>query len=115
MVVNIVNLSLDVDASEFYKMYSEYISLKDRNCKTCTVCGSRQSVEILKDAALFIEALEMSEDEADIFNEMLYDGDGFEDEMGRLAQKCFYVDRIDGRLYHFLNFDEEKYQKVSDV
>ena len=109
MAVNIVNLSLDVDAAEFYKMYSEYISLKDRNCKTCTVCGSRRSVEILKDAALFIETLEMSEDEADIFNEMLYDGDGFEDEMGRLAQKCFHVDRIDGRLYHFFNFDEEKY------
>ena len=60
IVVNIVNLSLDVDASEFYKMYSEYISLKDRNCKTCTVCGSRRSVELLKDAALFIETLEMS-------------------------------------------------------
>ena len=62
MAVNMVNLSLDVDAAEFYKMYSEYTSLKDRNCKTCTVCGSRQSVEKLKDAVHFMETLEMSEE-----------------------------------------------------
>ena len=45
---------------------------------------------------------------------MLFNEDGFEDEMGKLAQKCFHIDHIDGRLYHFLDFDEEEYQKVSE-
>jgi len=80
-----VNLSLDVDAEEFYKMYSEYTSLKDRSCKTCTVCGSRCSVETLTDAALFVETLEVSEEEAEVFNNMLFHEDGFEDKMGKLA------------------------------
>ena len=34
--------------------------------------------------------------------------------MGKLAQKCYHIDHIDGRLYHFLDFDEEEYQKVSE-
>ena len=32
--------------------------------------------------------------------------------MGKLAQKCFHIAHIDGRLYQFLDFEEDEYQKV---
>ena len=95
-------------------MYLEYTSLKDRSCKTCTVCGSRRPVDSLNDAARFIETLEVSDDKAEAFNGMLYNADGIEDETGRHAQKCYHIEHFNGRLYHFLNFDEEEYAKVSE-
>ena len=95
-------------------MYLEYTSLKDRSCKTCTVCCSRRPVDSLNDAASFIETLEVSDDKAEAFNGMLYNADGVEDETGRHAQKCYHIEHFNGRLYHFLNFDEEEYAKVSE-
>ena len=58
--------------------------------------------------------MEVSEDQADVFNGMLYNADGVEDEDGRLAQKSFHIEHVKDRLYHFLDFDEEEYQKVSE-
>ena len=109
-----VDLSLSVDADEFYKMYYEYMGLKDCTCKTCTVCGSRNPVENLKDAVDFFEVLDVSDEQADVFKGLLYNADGVEDEAGRLAQKCFHIEEVCGKLFHFLNFDEEEYQKVSE-
>ena len=56
----------------------------------------------------------MSKDQADVFNGMLYNADGVEDEDGRLAQKSFHIEHVKDRLYHFLDFDEEEYQEVSE-
>ena len=109
-----VDLSLSVDAEEFYRMYYEYRSLNDCSCKTCTVCGSRNPVEKLNDAARFFEVLEVSEEQVGIFNGLLSNADGVEAEVGRLAQKCFHIENVGGKLFHFLNFDEEEYEKVSD-
>ena len=102
------------DAEEFYRMYYEYMSLKDCSCKTCTVCGSWNSVENLKDAACFFEVLEVSDEQADDFNGLLYNDDGVEDEVGKFAQKCFHIEKVGDKLYHFLDFDEEEYQKVKE-
>ena len=52
--IKMVDLSLDIDAEEFYRMYVEYTSLKDCRCKTCTVCGSRRPVDKLNDAIDFL-------------------------------------------------------------
>ena len=112
--IEIIDLSLDVDAEEFYKMYLEYTSLKDCSCKTCTVCGSRRPVDSLNDAVSFFETLEVSDNQAESFNRMLYNADGVEDETGRFAQKSFHIERINERLFHFLNFDEEEYAKVRE-
>ena len=76
--IKMVDISLDIDAEEFYRMYREYTSLKDRSCKTCTVCGSRRPFDKLHDAADFFETLEVSEDEAAVFNGMLYNAAGVE-------------------------------------
>ena len=95
-------------------MYYEYRSLKDRSSKTCTVCGCRNPVENLHDAVDFFEVLEVSNEQADVYNGMLYNADGVEDEVGRLAQKCFHIEKVNGKLFHFLDFDEEEYQKVSE-
>ena len=56
----------------------------------------------------------MSEEQVGIFNGLLSNADGVEDEVGRLAQKCFHIENVGGKLFHFLNFDEEEYEKVSD-
>ena len=108
-----MDFSLSVDADEFYKMYYEYMSLKDCSCKTCTVCGSRNPVEKLNDAVDFLEVLDVSDEQAEIFKGLLYNTDGVEDETGRLAQKCFHIEQVCGKLFHFLNFDEEEYQKLA--
>ena len=112
--IKMVDLSLDIDAEEFYRMYREYTSLKDRSCKTCTVCGCRRPVDKLDDAVDFFETVEVSDDQAVIFNGMLYNAAGVEDEDGRLAQRCFHIEQVNERLYHFLDFDEEEYQKVRE-
>ena len=78
-----VDLSLSVDAEDFYQMYSEYKALNDCSCKTCTVCGSRNPAEKLNDAERFLEVLEVSKEEVDAFNGLLYKADGVEDEVGR--------------------------------
>ena len=57
-------------------MYYEYKSLNDCNCKTCTVCGSRNPVENLNDAVRFFEVLEVSEEQVGVFNGLLYNADG---------------------------------------
>ena len=108
-------MSLSVDAEDFYKMYSEYKALNDCSCKTCTVCGSRNPVDNLNDAVRYLEVLEVSEEQVDAFNGLLYNADGVEDEVGRLAQRCFHIEKIGGKLFHFLDFDEEEYQKVSEI
>ena len=66
-----VDLSLSVDSDEFYRMYNIYQSLKDCSCKICTVCGCRQQVETLKDAACFFDTLEVSNENAENFNSLL--------------------------------------------
>ena len=45
---------------------------------------------------------------------MLYNAAGVEDDDGRLAQKCYHIEQVKDRLYHFLDFDEEEYQEVSE-
>ena len=45
---------------------------------------------------------------------MLFNAAGVEDEDGRFAQKCFHIELVEERLYHFLDFDEDEYQKVSE-
>ena len=37
-----------------------------------------------------------------------------DDRMGRLAQRCFHIENLNGQLYHFLDFDEEKYEQHAD-
>ena len=66
-----VDLSLSVGADEFYKMYYEYRSLKDRSCKTCNVCGCRNTVENLHDAVDIFEVLQVSNEQADVYNRLL--------------------------------------------
>ena len=68
----------------------------------------------LNDVVDFFEELEVSDERADAFNGLLYNDDGVVDQYGRLAQKCFHIENVGGKLYHFLDFDEEEYQKVSE-
>ena len=47
----------------------------------------------------------MSDEQADVYNRLLYNDDGVEDEVGMLAQKCFHIEKVSGKLFHFLDFD----------
>ena len=76
------------------------------------MCGVRRPVDKLKDALPYFELLEATTDQVDVYNALI-DKNKEDDKLGRLAQKCFHIEELKGRLYHFLDFDEEKFnQKV---
>ena len=103
-----------VTAEDFYTMYNNYVSLKERTCKICTVCGVRRPVDRLKDALAYFDLLKATSDQTDAFNSLVNDKIE-EDRMGRLAQRCFHIENLNGQLYHFLDFDEEKYEENADT
>ena len=105
-----VNLSGTVCADRFYTMYDDYQGLKDRCCKICNICGVRRPAEKLRDAVPYFNLLKTTDDTADTFN-ALVDSDLPDDRIGKLAQKCYHIENIDGQLYHFLDFDEELYEQ----
>ena len=91
-------------------MYDDYQALKDRCCKICKVCSVRRPAEKLRDAVPYFSLLKATDDMADIYN-ALVDNDLPDDRIGKLAQKCYHIENIDGELYHFLDFDEELYEQ----
>ena len=116
MIVIITDLqsSGNVSAEQFYTMYNDYVSLKERSCKICTVCGVRRPVDKLKDALPYFELLEATTDQVDVYNALI-DKNKEDDKLGRLAQKCFHIEELKGRFYHFLDFDEEKFNQNMDT
>ena len=57
-----------VTADEFYTMYNNYVSLKERSCKICTVCGVRRPVDRLNDALAYFDLLRATSDQTDMYN-----------------------------------------------
>ena len=94
-------------------MYDNYVSLKERICKNCTVCGVRRPVTHLNNALAYFDLLKATPDQTDVFN-ALVDVNIEDDRLGRLSQKCFHIENLNGQLYHFLDFDEEKYEQHAD-
>ena len=113
-IIRDVELSGTVTAEEFYTMYDNYVSLQERSCKICTVCGVRKQFDQLTDALPYFNLLEATPDQADIYNALI-DENIDDDRIGRLAQKCFHLENRNGGLYHFLDFDEEKYEQTVDT
>ena len=113
-IIRNVEMSGAVTAEDFYTMYNNYISLKERTCKICTVCGVRRPVDRLNDALAYFDLLKATSDQTDVFNSLV--NDKIEDDrMGRLAQRCFHIENLNGQLYHFLDFDEEKYEEHANT
>ena len=112
-IIRNVEMSGAVTAEDFYTMYDNYVSLKERTCKICTVCGVRRPVNRLNDALAYFDLLKATSDQTDIFNSLV-DDKIEDDRMGRLAQRCFHIENLNGQLYHFLDFDEEKYEQHAD-
>ena len=109
-----VEMSGAVSREEFYTMYDDYESLKKRSCKICTVCGVRRPVDRLNDALAYFDLLKATSDQTDIFNALV--NDNIEDDvLGRLAQRCYHLETVNGHLHHFLDFDEEKYEQHADT
>ena len=82
-----VEFSGAVTADDFYTMYNNYVSLKERSCKICTVCGVRRPVDRLNDALAYFDLLRATSDQTDMYN-ALVDDNIDDDRMGRLAQRC---------------------------
>ena len=61
----------------------------------------------------YFDLLKATSDRTDIFNSLV-DDKIEDDRMGRLAQRCFHIENLNGQLYHFLDFDEEKYEQHAD-
>ena len=112
-IIRNVELSGAATAEDFYTMYDTYVSLKERTCKICTVCGVRRPVDRLNDALVYFDLLKATSDQTGIFNSLV-DDKIEDDRMGRLAQRCFHIENLNGQLYHFLDFDEEKYEQHAD-
>ena len=103
-IIRNVEFSSAVTADDFYTMYANYVSLKERSCKICTVCGVRRPVDRLNDALPYFDLLRATSDQTDIYN-ALVDDNIDDDRIGRLAQRCFHIENVNGHLYHFLDFD----------
>ena len=85
-IIRNVELSGAATAEDFYTMYDTYVSLKERTCKICTVCGVRRPVDRLNDALAYFDLLKATSDQTDIFNSLV-DDKIEDDRMGRLAQR----------------------------
>ena len=96
------------DVKRFYKLYEEYQKFKYIGCKICTVCGCRRRTPggELKDAVHFLHLLELNEHEVKSFEELVYSEN---DRIGKQAQRCFHIEKIDDKHYFILDLDEEKY------
>ena len=107
-IVRKVELSGAVSAEDFYTMYDNYVSLKERPCKICTVCGCRRRTPAgkLKDAVHFLHLLELNEEEVKSFEGLLHSEN---DCKGKRAQRCFHIEKVDDKHYFILDLDEDKY------
>ena len=94
--------------AKFYSMLEEYEQIKRVECKICAVCGSRRRTpeSKLNDAVDFLHLLALDEDEASRFEDLV---ESDNDRVGKLAQKCFHIEKLGEKYYAFLNLEEDKY------
>lgn len=91
----------------FYKLYEEYQKFKYIGCKICTTCGCRRRTPggKLKDAQNCLHLLELNEEEVKNFKGLVYCEN---DHIGRQAQRCFHIEKVDDKHYFIFDLDEEK-------
>ena len=100
------------DITKFYDRYRQFEEIRDAKCQTCTVCGERTRSygKKFKDCAKFLDLLEVTQDEVEDYKDLM---EHENDEIGRLAQKVYHIEKLDDNYYHFLDLDEEEYYKLS--